>query len=104
MRVLWKQFTLTPREWEKEAEVSHPDGNDPQGPDLEKPCCDWELAHREQMPLGNSTIPERSQGQKARFSCQMQAPCYSIFRHGKEVGEKKKENSLENFKYNFKSQ
>lgn len=98
LEVLWKQCNPTLREWEKKVEVSQPRRNDPQGPDLEKPRCNWELAHREQMPLGNSTIHKRSQCQKARFSCQMQAPCYHIFR-----GEKK-ENPLEIFKYKCKSQ
>lgn len=78
-------------------EVSNPDGNDPRGPDLEKPFCNWEPAQREQMPSGNGTIHKGSQCQKVRFSCQMHAPCYNIFRDGKEVGRKKERKFIGKF-------
>lgn len=103
---LWKVYgnTLTLREREKEVEVFNPDGNDPQGPDLEKPLCNWELAQREQMPWGQNTVHKRSQCQKegSLAKCMLLAIISSDM--ARRYGEKKKENSLENCKYKFKSQ
>lgn len=47
LEVSERKFTLTLREWEQKLEVPNPHGNDPEGPDLEKPFHSHGLAQRE---------------------------------------------------------